>query len=545
MLRKSLFAIAAMLSLSFSARVDAQDPASRPSLIIAIAVDQLSADLFAQYRSTLNGGLKRLSQGVVFPKGYQSHAATETCPGHATILTGNRPGHAGIIANNWIDQSVARDDKLVYCAEDPDVPGSSSRNYTPSLKQLRVPTLGDRMKAADPASRVIAVAGKDRAALMMGGRDADQIWWWGSKGFTSFSGRATAPVVEQINSTTAATVSAEHAAYPLPENCAALDRPVAVTPTASVGTGRFARKAGNYPGFRTSPEMDAATLALAGALIDEAGLGRRGHTDLIAIGLSATDYIGHVHGTAGAEMCIQMAQLDAGLGGFFDRLDKAGIDYLVVLTADHGGHDLPERNRENAIADAVRIDPALTLPRLNEALATRTHLKAPLLLGDATQGDLYLRRDLSSGARRRVMAAALAMLRAHPQVAAVFTHDQLRAAPEPAGPPEAWSLLDEAKTSFDPERSGNLVVLLKPRVTPIAAPSGGAVATHGSPWDYDRRVPILFWRKGIVPFEQPLGVETVDIMPTLAAAIGLPLPATGVDGHCLDLIAGPTTSCAE
>jgi len=541
MLRKSVVAMAAILSLSVSAR--AEDHPSRPSLIVAISVDQFSADLFAQYRSTYGGGLKRLSQGVVFPKGYQSHAATETCPGHSTILTGNRPGHTGIIANNWIDQSVARDDKLVYCAEDPTIAGSSSKNYTASLQRLRVPTLGDRLKAADPASRVIAVAGKDRAALMMGGRGADQIWWWGSREFTSFTARPTTPVVEQINSSIAATVSAEHAPFPLPDNCAALDHPVAVTPTTSVGTGQFTRKSGDYRGFRASPEMDATTLALAGALIDEAGLGRRGHTDLIAIGLSATDYIGHIYGTAGAEMCIQMGQLDTGLGRFFNRLDKAGIDYLVVLTADHGGHDLPERNRENAIADAERIDPALTLPRFNETLAARTRLKAPLLLGDATQGDLYLRRDLPSAAKAKVMKAALALLRGHRQVAAVFTHDQLRAAPEPAGPPEAWSLLDEAKASFDPERSGDLLVLLKPRITPIADPGAGTVATHGSPWDYDRRVPILFWRKGLAGFEQPLGVETVDIMPTLAAEIGLALPKTGIDGHCLDLIAGPATSC--
>src|ERR1044072_1349808 len=101
MLRQFLFAMA-MLSFS-TGRADALGPASSPTLIVAIAVDQISADLFAQYRSTFSGCLKRLSQGVAFPKGYQSHAATETCPGHATILTGNRPGHAGIIANSWID----------------------------------------------------------------------------------------------------------------------------------------------------------------------------------------------------------------------------------------------------------------------------------------------------------------------------------------------------------------------------------------------------------------------------------------------------------
>jgi len=56
-------------------------------------------------------------------------------------------------------------------------------------------------------------------------------------------------------------------------------------------------------------------------------------------------------------------------------------------------------------------------------------------------------------------------------------------------------------------------------------------------------VPILFWRRGMASFEQPLSVETVDIMPTLAALIGLPLAPGSVDGRCLDLAAGPESSC--
>lgn len=84
-------------------------------------------------------------------------------------------------------------------------------------------------------------------------------------------------------------------------------------------------------------------------------------------------------------------------------------------------------------------------------------------------------------------------------------------------------------------------MLLKPRVTSIEVPGPGYVETHGSPWDYDRRVPILFWRKDAPGFEQPLSVETVDIVPTLAATIGLATP--GVDGRCLDLDPGPADTC--
>ncbi|EGY02547.1 type I phosphodiesterase/nucleotide pyrophosphatase [Nitrospirillum viridazoti Y2] len=87
------------------------------------------------------------------------------------------------------------------------------------------------------------------------------------------------------------------------------------------------------------------------------------------------------------------------------------------------------------------------------------------------------------------------------------------------------------------------MVFLKPRITAIAAKPPTYIATHGSPWDYDRRVPILFWRKGITGFEQPLSVETVDIMPTLAALVGFKLAPGDVDGRCIDLDGGPGDTC--
>jgi hypothetical protein len=86
-----------------------------PRLIVAISVDQWSADLFDEYRPHFTGGLKRLAAGTAYRNGYQSHAATETCPGHSTLLTGKRPATNGIVANTWLDQNAPRTDKTIYC----------------------------------------------------------------------------------------------------------------------------------------------------------------------------------------------------------------------------------------------------------------------------------------------------------------------------------------------------------------------------------------------------------------------------------------------
>ena len=514
-----------------------------PKLIVMIAVDQFSADLFAEYRSHFTGGLARLASGVVFPSGYQAHGATETCPGHSTILTGNHPAHTGIIANNYFDLSAAREDKRLYCAEDETVPGTSSKQYAASVNHLLVPTLGDLMKARAPKAQVVSVAGKDRAAIMMGGREADELMWLAPTGLTSFRGTPLSPVATQASAAIAAAIAAPQPGLALPADCAGHDIAIPVGGGRTVGTGRLARDGGDFRRFMASPEADGAVLAAAAALRQARKLGEGSTTDLLIVGLSATDYVGHGFGTGGSEMCLQMLALDRELGDFFARLDQAGIDYAVALTADHGGHDLPERNRQNAWPAAARVDAAIDPDLVAKAVAEKLGLPQPLLYSDGPFGDMYLSKALTPAQRKAAMAELIARFRAFPQVEAVVTGEELASRPISKQAPDTWSLLDKLRASYNAERSGDFIVVLKPRVTPIADTSRGYVATHGSVWDYDRRVPMLFWRKGLSGFEQPNAVMTVDILPTLASLIGLPVDAGKVDGRCLDLLSGPESSC--
>ncbi|HEY6047893.1 MAG TPA: alkaline phosphatase family protein, partial [Sphingomicrobium sp.] len=303
-MRKFILAAAAAL---LSAQVPAQ-PASLepppPRLLVVISVDQLSAGLFDQYRPQFSGGFARLAQGAVFHNGYQSHANTETCPGHSTILTGDHPARTGIIGNLWIDQSAPRPDKTIYCAEDETAPGSSSVRYRVSDRHLLVPTLGDVMKARWPASRNVAVSGKDRAAVMMSGHRADQRWYWTGQKFESDLAAPPAPqVVAKVNAAIAAALVQPRPPLDAPAFCQAQARPITVEGGGKpVGTGSFARAAGDATALRASPELDGDTLALAAGLVDEMQLGRRASPDVLSISLSATDYVGHTYGTEGEEM---------------------------------------------------------------------------------------------------------------------------------------------------------------------------------------------------------------------------------------------------
>jgi arylsulfatase A-like enzyme len=536
-MRKLLLAAAAAIMATPACAqpaVEATAPPGAPKLIVALSIDQLSADLYDEYRPILLGGIGRLSRGTVFSNGYQSHNLTETCPGHSTIMTGSRPSRTGIIGNYWFDLSQERSDKGVYCSEDERVEGSSSTAYTVSPYHLRVPTLGDLLKKAQRNSRNVAVAGKDRSAVMMGGRAVDQRWYWDGKTFaTDLKAAAMPRSVAAAKQAVATAIAQDRPPLEMPAPCKARSQVIPLEGGgAPVGSGTFARKAGDPRAFRATPEFDGATLALAASLIQEMQLGRGSSTDIISIGLAGTDVIGHSFGSEGAEMCLQLFSLDRDLADFFRLLDSTGIDYLVVLTADHGVQDIPERRRLGGVPNAARVDAALTAKDVGARVGTDLGLTGPVLYGEGSFGDMYVDRALSPGDQARAKAAAVAKFRAHPQVEAVFTKEQLAATPSPTSPPDQWSLIERARASFDAERSGDFVVLLKKDITPIASTKSYA-ATHGSPWDYDRRVPILFWRRGMTHSVRTEAIETADIMPTLAASIGLAIDANSIDGQCL------------
>jgi len=539
--RRMLGLVAFILGLFAAAPAPAKPPVplkpGAPKLVVVISVDQFSADLFDEYRPHFTGGLARLANGTAFRNGYQAHAATETCPGHSTILTGSHPTHTGIIGNTWIDQSLTRSDRTVYCAEDERVPGSSTTSYTVSPMHLRVPTLGDLLKQQSPQSMNVAVAGKDRAAVMMSGHNVDQRWYWDGKTFaTDLESAAVPATILRARSAIAAGIVAAREPLQVPPLCQGKAAPVAVSPDLSVGSGRFARAAGDVRSFRASPEFDGAVLATAAGLIQEMKLGTDAAPDVISVGLSATDYIGHGLGAGGSEMCLQLLSLDRDLAGFFRVLDAEGIDYAVVLTADHGGMDIPERLRAKGITQAVRADPALGTSEVGKAIAARLKLSGPVLLGDLAN-DVWIDRSLKPRDRIRVEREAIAIFKAHPQVEAVFTSRQIARLPIPTESPDKWTTAQKIRASFDAQRSGDLYVVLKKYVSPITKPSEGYVATHGSVWDYDRRVPILIWRKGMRPSDRQDHISTVSILPTIAAEIGLALPAQ-LDGRCLNGVEG-------
>jgi predicted AlkP superfamily pyrophosphatase or phosphodiesterase len=240
-------------------------------------------------------------------------------------------------------------------------------------------------------------------------------------------------------------------------------------------------------------------------------------------------------------MCVQMASLDAALGAFLKRVDALGVPYVVALTADHGSNDAAERAAEHGVS-AERIDGNALVKALNAHLEKTLGITYEAIVGDDPQQLTINVPGDDAAFRARLRDTAVAWLKAHKQVAQVFTADEIvAAAPPPGKPADQLSMAERFHESYDPERSGDIIVALAQNAS-VGVPRapGDAVAGHGSPWDYDRRVPILFWWPGVAAADRPDPAETVDIAPTLSAIAGIAAPK--VDGHCLDAV---TDSCTH
>ncbi len=540
----------AALALDIAAPAAASPP-PRPKLVVAISLDQFSAALFEQYRGRFTGGLRTLQDGVVYPSGYQSHAATETCPGHSTILTGRHPAATGIVANQWYDSDQGAQ---VYCVTDPagPVPGRDSVARGPA--NLKVPTLGEWLKAASPASRVYAVSGKDRAAITMAGHNPDGVFWWDDElAFTTSvpAGTTAAKRLEPVAGFNAALIKRWQVKPPV---WTRLDARCVASGTDKFGDLTIAHSIppmgyegswndpANLRYFRASPGMDEVTLDMATVLLDRFKLGRGTAPDVLAISLSATDYVGHRYGNEGVEMCDHLAHLDRALGVFLAKLTALKIPVVVALTADHGAVDAAERVAARGVA-AKRLG-GEAFADIGKALQEEFKLDYFPLAGDAQQVSIAGFGERDAALDARIAASALARFKARPEVYAAFSRAEVvAAAPRPGTPVDEWTLAERFHASFDAQRSGDIAVAYRPYSTgSLPQAFGDTVAGHGSPWNYDRRVPMIFWWPGASGFEQPLPVETVDIAPTLAALLGV--KTTTVDGRCLDLDVGAGDSCA-
>lgn len=531
----------------------AAQPQAKPDLVVALAIDQFGSLLLERWRGSYTGGLKRLmDEGVVYSNAYQSHGVTETCAGHSTLLTGKYPGHTGIVANEWYDTTTG---KRVYCVADPNFTqahDSKARRVGPAL--LAATTLGDWLKEQQPASRVFAVSGKDRAAITMAGHRADGVFWYADKdGFTTFVAKGEDPAarlapVSAINAKVKATFASDPVWTYSDESCRRFEDTYrlggvewrsSLPPEIPAEDGKPREK------VRPLHIMDPLTLLAARSLIDGYRLGRRGATDLLSISLSATDFVGHGYGTQGPEMCDQIRRLDAGIGEFLSFIDSLGLRVLLVVTGDHGGSDFPERLARQGFTMAKRINPRQLLAGITAEVRQQLGVdNGGLVSPDSVQFYAVDKegKALEEPLRGKVIEAGLAAFKRRPEIEQAFSLAELISHKVTASAVSDYSLKDRFSQSAMAGRTGDIVVAYKSGISVAPIRPTRFIVGHTGPYHHDTAVPIIFWWRGAKSQVRVLPVATTSIAPTLANVMGVDTPGD-LDGSCLDLGYADTPEC--
>ena len=527
MWKKRSFLLPLLLSTSIAQaqparRAKATEPTpAAPQLIVAIIVDQFRYDYTTRFAARYTGGLHTLlNEGAVFLDAHQDHFPTVTAPGHATFMTGSTPATSGIVANEWYDRPSG---KVITSVEDaattllggtPGAKGSSPHN-------LLVSTLGDEIKIADGGTtKVIGISMKDRAAILPAGPMADAAYWFDSATghvvSSTFYLRELPAWVQRFNAAKPAERALGQTWYPLGAEGKA-GRAFLTLPATP--DKEYASR------WQQTPFANDMLESFAELVLTQEHLGHHHGTDLLTVSFSANDHLGHAVGPddpAVEDMCLRTDQAIGRLLAAAGRAAGGRQHLLVVLSADHGVAPKPEVMAERKMPGG-RASRAEVVNTIVNALNARWGTGEWIL--SAQETGIYLNYETVATKRLTLVEVEEEAARAAatlPFMERTYTREQLL---------RHVAMADEIDSyvarGFYSSRSADVFAIQKPYWLFTAEGT-----SHGTPYNYDTHVPLIFWGNNVRPGVFPERVGVTDVAPTLAALLRIGTP-TGSVGSIL------------
>jgi predicted AlkP superfamily pyrophosphatase or phosphodiesterase len=541
-------ALLVLVTSTATSKLSADEGNDEIRLVLQLTVDGLRADLLARYADRFgdDGFLFLKRNGTIFANAHYQHANTETIVGHATLATGAQPSVHGMTGNVWFD---AENGELSYNIEDADYPLIPTRDIEVkgdqvdpaqqlartsgrSPRTLLAETLSDKLKAhSGGRSKVFAVSGKDRSAVAMGGRAGKAFWMSTDSGdfITSTYYYDTYPKwVSAWNAERNAEEYAETEWQLLngAETYLLAHQDDREYETDLRGFGRtFPHQLGArgnkllYTQLIASPRGDQLLSDFAKTLIESEGLGQDDVPDYLSVSFSGVDAVNHFFGPSSLENEDMLLQLDKTLADLLANVEmQVGLRHtLVVLSADHGFAELPEYKSEMGF-DAGRLTTDVVLgaaERIAKQLygldnLVKFYYRPFVYLDD----DVLVAADLNKKAVSESLAEALTR---EPGIYLAVSTEGVEDKPDS-------KLLGQIRNNIHPVRSGDIYVVQDPYW--FNFDKGPVAGMHGSPWNYDTHVPVIFAGNRIKSQIIYRPVQPADLAPTLAALLRMSPPAS-------------------
>ncbi|KTC74326.1 alkaline phosphatase [Legionella birminghamensis] len=504
-----------------------------PKLVVQIVVDQLRGDLLERYKTKFaaDGFNYLYSHGISYQNAHHPHAHTVTCVGHATIATGSYPALHGVVANDWIDRKTGQ---AVYCMEDSDskiIPTAHTKKELPgrSPRQLLASTLSDELVLAQKG-HAFAVSLKDRAAITLAGHSG-QAYWFDRKngGFVSSS---------YYLSQYPQWVTNWNADYHAQNETWSLSRPMnqyayakaAGFPNRSVDFGNSFPHHTGEPGteeyfeyLSMTPKADELTADFAIHLLKEEKLGQTANNvDYLGISFSAVDAVGHEFGPNSLESEDNLLRLDQTMAKLLKAIDaQVGLaNTLIVLSADHGVSDSPSYLAEHNMPQAKALNETDLRHAIEQVLLKRFQLP-PNSLQAIMLPYVYLNHEAIAARNLDIDQVSASLAEALNNFPGVFQAYALSL----ANTQHDW-LSEKVVRMANLNRAGD--IYLVPPPYQLSEDQEGQKVDHGTPWQYDSYVPILFVNGQFTGQKVNRPVYTTDIASTLAAVLAIKSPSAAV-----------------
>ena len=504
-----------------------------PKLVVGIVVDQMRYDYLTRFWNHFeDDGFKRLvNYGFNCKNNHFNYAPTSTGPGHTSVYTGTTPSTHGVIGNNWYDKET---DKEVYCASDESYNsvGTTTDAGKMSPHRMMVTTVTDQLRLHyQMRSKTIAIALKDRGAVLPGGHTANAAYWFygeneGNWITSTFYMDELPKWVSDFNASDAAekykrpwTTLKDINTYL--ESGFDNNKYEGLfegqnSPTIPHDLPGLWDNNGSYEMIKATPYGNSITTDFTIAALENENLGSDTITDFLAVSFSSTDYVGHKYGVNSKEIQDTYVRLDRDLARLFEALDKkvGENEYTVFLTADHGAIHVPAYLKDQKIPAGYTEGGELTT-KFEEFLKYR-YGTIDLLKNNSNyqlflDHDVISNLDLQIGEVQRELAQELLN---YQDIERVYTAEQMWQNEYTEGIPYIL------QQGFNQKRSGDILMVLKPGTINYSVTG----SSHGSPQIYDTHVPLLFYGKGIRKGSTTMRTEISDIAPTISSLLGIAFP---------------------